>query len=259
MLQHVLRPFVQLTGNDTVSSVLQRFTRSPYSKCLVRPFHKAYALNEREMTRPLDSFESLHDLFTRSIRQELRPIDDAPTSFVSPADSVATSFGTLDTTDSFTIKGHTYSLTDLFGDEAHAAPYHEGSFAIFYLSPQHYHHFHYPVDGTIVNRYALGNVSYPVNSLGLTYGDAPFKTNYRIITELQTTYGRVAVVKVGALNVNTIDLYPSNGVATKGDDFGFFSFGSTVVVLIDSTTPFHWTLSPDEDVRVGERVGQWDV
>ena len=48
------------------------------------------------------------------------------------------------------------------------------TFYCFYLSPADYHRIHSPIDGEVLRQYTLGQKSYPVNQLGLTYG----KTNF---------------------------------------------------------------------------------
>ena len=55
----------------------------------------------------------------------------------------------------------------------------------FYLSPADYHRIHSPIDGAVLRQYTLGNTSYPVNRLGLTYGKKPISHNYRQVTELK--------------------------------------------------------------------------
>ncbi|MFD0944258.1 archaetidylserine decarboxylase [Savagea faecisuis] len=257
MKQKLFQSFVRLTGNEKISHFLQGFTSSPLSKPLIRPFQKIYSITDAEMVRPVASYETLNEFFTRSIDMNLRPIDQHSNAIVSPVDADLTAAGPLHEGTRFTIKGKTYSIDEVFGSKKIASSYENGYYYIFYLSPQHYHHFHHPIDGTIRNRYALGSTSYPVNQLGLTYGDEPFHTNYRLITELDTNYGNIAIVKVGALNVNSVQLYCANEHVEKGKDFGHFSFGSTVVLFLSHQPSFESTVDVGSAVHVGEKVGQW--
>ncbi|UZM98464.1 phosphatidylserine decarboxylase [Lysinibacillus sp. MHQ-1] len=68
----------------------------------------------------------------------------------------------------------------------------------FYLSPADYHRIHSPIDGEVLRQYTLGQKSYPVNQIGLTYGKKPISHNYRLVTELKTAHNQqVAFIKVG--------------------------------------------------------------
>ena len=88
--------------------------------------------------------------------------------------------------DTFMSKNQSYSLTKIFGDKKERRFIKMVIIIILYLSPSHYHHFHFPISGTIISRYALGSISYPVNNLGLRLGNSPFSTNHRLISELET-------------------------------------------------------------------------
>lgn len=206
---------------------------------------------------PMSEYRSLNDYFTRSLKEGRRPVDPDPLSLISPVDGVLSSAGPVDKQHRFLVKDRLYSLEKLFGDARHAAPYTDGYFFLFYLSPQHYHHFHYPVDGMLINRYALGTTSYPVNDFGLRLKQDVFTSNYRIISEIDSQFGRIAVVKVGALNVNSIQIASSDKECRKGDNFGHFSFGSTVILFVENKDVLHPTNRYCTEVKVGDKIGVW--
>lgn len=253
----LFKAFVELTGHPLSSAVLKTFTRSRLSRPFIQPFSQFYQINEKEMVRPIDTYDSLHSFFTRDLKEDVRSIDRSPHSLVSPVDGIINGMGTVQDGQTFHIKNRIYHLADIFGDERIAERYRNGYFYILYLSPSHYHHFHYPLDGTITSRYALGNVSYPVNDLGLQHGDRPFSTNYRIISEMQTSFGNLAIVKVGALNVNSIQIRNASKVARKGEDFGYFSFGSTVILFLEHRPDFQPIIEDKAEVKVGQPIGHW--
>ena len=209
------------------------------------------------MEYPLSHYKSLQDLFTRNLKEGARSIDSTPNTLISPVDGCLSAVGKVDENDTFMIKNQSYSLTKIFGDENKAATYKNGSFFILYLSPSHYHHFHYPISGTVMSRYALGSISYPVNNIGLRFGKSPFSTNHRLISELETEFGKVAIVKVGALNVNSIHLRSSSKACEKGAEFGHFSFGSTVILFIEDNGSFTPTVTKNSEVVVGQPIGEW--
>ena len=97
-----------------------------------------------------------------------------------------------------------------------------------------YHRMHSPMDGVVVKQYVLGQKSYPVNQLGLTYGRNPLSHNYRMVSEIQYNgEQRYAFIKVGAMFVNSIELTNTTTQWRKGEEVGYFSFGSTVVMLFE--------------------------
>ncbi|MEN2466664.1 phosphatidylserine decarboxylase [Ornithinibacillus sp. FSL M8-0202] len=253
----LLKSLVELTGNPISSTVLKSFTKSPLSRPLIGPFSKIYGIDTQEMKYPISHYKNLHSFFTRSLKENVRPIDPSPNTLISPVDAVISDFGRVSSDYTFSIKNRPYSASEIFGDVKKADRYKDGYFYVLYLSPSHYHRIHYPVDGTLVSRYALGEKSFPVNNLGMKYGNNPLSTNYRIISELSTRFGRVAVVKVGALNINSIQLYHSSETCLKGEELGYFSFGSTVVLFIEKNDSFHSKIHTDSEVKVGESIGEW--
>ncbi|WJY28013.1 MULTISPECIES: archaetidylserine decarboxylase [Sporosarcina] len=257
MKKRLLKKFVELTGSPVASALLRQISASRLSRPLISVYSKAYCIDESEIEHPRTSYGSLQHYFTRRLRTGARPFDPSPEALVSPADGFLSSFGRVEDGHQFTIKGHTYSINQIFMDEQRASQYKNGWYFVFYLSPADYHHFHYPADGTVTSRYALGTVSYPVNGFGLTHGDRPFETNYRLITELSSQFDKLALVKVGALNVNSVQLYSSDKQAVKGEDFGFFSFGSTILLFTAGDSPFTPAVGHPGPVRTGETIGYW--
>lgn len=257
MKKKLFKAFVELTGHPISSTLLKTFTRSSLSKRINQQFSNVYQLNEQEFEKNITSYNSLHELFTRSLQPGARPIDTNDRQLISPVDGVLSHLGNVNEQRTFHIKNQSYHIETLFGDKKIADTYENGFFALFYLSPRHYHHFHFPMDGKLVRRYALGKVSYPVNDLGLRLGKQPLTSNYRIISELQTEFGKLAIVKVGALNVNSIELYNSSSICKKGIDFGYFSFGSTVMLFLERHEAFQWTATIQDEIQVGVPIGQW--
>lgn len=257
MKKTLFKYFVELTGNPVASNLLKSVTTSRLSRPLIQPFVNTYRINETEMEHPISHYDSLQALFTRQLKEGSRQIDVTSNTIISPVDGVLSGVGKINADQTFLIKNHRYKLNEIMGTETKAATYKDGYYYIFYLSPSHYHHFHYPIDGEVVSRYALGGVSYPVNNLGLRLGQSPFSTNHRLISEVSTVFGNVAIVKVGALNVNSIQLNSSSKECIKGQDFGYFSFGSTVILFIENHPDFTLTVSLETEVKMGQTVGEW--
>lgn len=257
MKKTVLKYFTELTGHPISSSILKKITSSRVSRPLIKPFVKTYCINEEEAEFPLSHYDSLQAYFTRNLKIGSRPIDLDPAQLTSPVDGYLKASGTIQDDQTFFIKDHLYSIKQIMGDGKRANPYKDGFFYIFYLSPSHYHHFHYPIDGKLTNRYALGTVSYPVNDLGLNFGERPFETNFRLISEIHSKHGKIAMIKVGALNVNSIHINDSSTTCSKGKEFGHFSFGSTVILFVEKNNSFKPTIPSSHEVVVGQSVGEW--
>jgi phosphatidylserine decarboxylase len=256
MIQPFYRLLIELTNGRWTSVLLKRFARSRVSRFIVPSFAKIYHLNQEEMEKGLHEFPTLHDLFTRTLKKEARVIDNNPDSVVSPVDAVIEDVGTIKETSEIVVKGKVYSIEEMVGDKELLTKYLNGTYMILYLSPTHYHRIHSPVTGMITKQWALGGKSYPVNRWGLKYGVKTLSKNYRVISEVKTEYGHVAVVKVGAMFVNSIETTHKGSKLEKGGEMAYFSFGSTVVLLFEKgifqTIP---TIHTPYDIKVGEKIG----
>lgn len=258
MRKYLFKHFVELTGNPVLSSALRSFSKSRLSQPIVRPFVKTFGIKTDEMEYPISSYKNLHALFTRRLTDHIRPIDESKTTLVSPVDAIAKDMGKISAEQTFYIKDRLYRLDDILGDAKRAADYQSGYYYVFYLSPRHYHRIHYPIKGTLISRYALGEKSFPVNDLGIRYGDHLFSTNYRIMSEIATNFGKLNFIKVGALNINSIDLINTATDFEKGDELGYFSFGSTVILLLEHHPQFIPTIELNAEVEVGQTIGKWE-
>jgi phosphatidylserine decarboxylase len=252
----VYRSFVELTGSPLVSNVIKTFATSKWSKKIVPSFARTFQINQVEMDKQLHEYESLHQFFIRSLKRGARQIHAGENSLVSPVDGVLAKFGKVTGNNTFHVKGQDYSLNEMVGSEENAEKYKSGTYLILYLSPRHYHRIHSPVSGTVISQNIYGKKSYPVNEAGLTYGVRPLSKNYRVVTEMDCNGKTIAVVKVGALNINTIETTHETNELKKGEEIGYFSFGSTVVLLLEpGTCELLPQLRENREVKMGEKIG----
>ncbi|MEN1967144.1 phosphatidylserine decarboxylase [Lentibacillus sp. N15] len=259
MLKKLFTCFVELTGNQLASTLLKTYTRSSLSRPLIRPFLTIYGINQDEIELPIHHYKSLHAFFTRRLITNTRPVDLSESALIAPVDGIVSDMGKITGKDQrFTIKNQHYTVSDVLGGKNEESTYQNGYFYILYLSPRHYHRIHYPINGQLLHRYALGGTSFPVNNLGLRWGKAPFSTNYRIISELSTAFGRMAMIKIGALNINSIHLLHAQDTFNKADEVGYFSFGSTVVLFIEQNSHFQPAVIPGTEVAMGQTIGEWN-
>ncbi|MBU9672845.1 phosphatidylserine decarboxylase [Planococcus sp. CP5-4] len=251
MKKRLYQSMIELGNGKASSTVLKRFAQSAISRKFIPGFINAYNIELGDIDRPNEQYTSLHDFFTRRLKMDARPIADV--GLVSPVDGRLEIHGAIQNDSQFKVKDIEYSLAELLGSEQMAARYANGQYAILYLSPADYHRIHSPVDGQVVKQYMLGEKSYPVNRLGLTYGKSPISGNRRLITELETPHGRVLVVKVGAMYVNSIELTAFGSEWIKGQEVAYFSFGSTVALFFEGGhLQFDTKINDGDRVKVGE-------
>lgn len=254
--QSLYRFLIELTNGKWTSSILEKFAKSKVSKYLIPSFAKAYNINLDEMAISLTEFPTLHDFFIRKLIDEARPIHNESNSVVSPVDAVVEDIGQITRNMMLEIKGKSYSLFDMLGSDEKAKSYMNGTYILLYLSPTNYHRIHSPLSGRVIGQWTLGKKSYPVNRYGLKYGKDTLSKNYRKITEIQHDYGTAAIVKVGAMFVNSIETTYKNEHIVKGEEIAYFTFGSTVILLFNEHTfePVKEINTP-KPIKVGELLG----
>lgn len=241
-----------------------------------RGFAAAVGINlDDAALQDMGAYPSLEALFVRRLRPGARPIDGDPQAVVSPVDALVGATGLVDNGTLLQIKGRTYSLARLLGDEAEAARFEGGAFATLYLAPRDYHRIHAPVGGQVAQARLIPGSLMPVFEESLNKVDELFARNERIITYLDTPrHGRVAVIKVGATLVGRIKVayddtlvgnarssknrlvtYKIPKIIAKGGDLGTFELGSTVVVLAERDQMDLTPLKFGQRVFVGGRIG----
>jgi len=221
----------------------------PVLEAAIRTFAKTYGVDLAESEKDISDFRTFQEFFTRRLRPGLRPVDDAPDVVPAPCDGVISAFGPLGRGTLIQAKGIEYSLDALLGGSADADPYRGGCYAVVYLAPHNYHRVHSPWLGDIVHwRYVPGAL-FPVNRLGLQQVHGLFARNERIVAHCQTEFGPAAMVMVGATcvghmrtcftSLRTNEGKPGSGLQQvepriaqqRGDEFGVFEMGSTVVLV----------------------------
>lgn len=254
MKKYLYQRAIELTNGAFTSNLIRQFSQSKTSRRFIPGYIKAYQISVDEVEEPVATFPTLHEFFVRKLSESSRPVSNA--SVVSPVDGKIEIIGDLQDGTQFLVKNQYYSLEDLLGTGTLAERYQAGKYAVMYLSPADYHRIHSPADGKVKKQYVLGKKSYPVNGAGLHYGKAPISGNYRMITELETAFGRMLVVKVGAMFVNSIELTETGSDWKKGSEVGYFSFGSTVVLFFEKDSiKFVEDMSAGHRIKVGEAVG----
>jgi phosphatidylserine decarboxylase len=171
---------------------------------------------------------------------------------ISPCDALISECSSIDDNLAMQIKGMSYNVDELLGDkisdEAKRAV-HNGDYCNWYLSPKDYHRYHIPFDAQILQAVYIPGKLYPVNMPALKNVASLFVENERVVLECMANNKRFFMIMVGALNVGKMQISFAPQIQTnasvdevqsykfdnlhvkKGDDFGCFEMGSTIVML----------------------------
>ena len=224
----------------------------PIMRFAIRAFARAFGVDASESERPIESYPTFTEFFTRRLKPGLRPIapGEGP---VSPVDGTVGECGIVTAGKMLQAKGKEYTLAELFGGPdaaAQAQRFEGGTFVTIYLAPYNYHRIHAPLGGSITGYTVVPGNLWPVNAEGVQNIEKLFCVNERLTTLIESPRGPCAVVKVGATNVGRIRaLYAdviTNAAATRevqretlatpvaverGGELAMFEMGSTVVLL----------------------------
>lgn len=255
MLKYFYRFLIDLTNNIYISSVVRSYTTSKLSRKLIPSFIKVFKINESEIEKNISEYNSLHEFFVRTLKKDARQINEDSTSVVSPVDGYVEDMGIITEEKNILVKGQHFSIRKMLGNDQAFEKYIDGVFIIIYLSPKDYHRIHSPVTGKVISQWELGGKSYPVNKWGLKYGRSPLSENYRKISEIDCDGGHVVLAKVGALLINSVTLTHKNDFLEKGDEIGYFSFGSTVILLFEKDSFAANYSIQNQSVKMGQKIG----
>jgi phosphatidylserine decarboxylase len=215
-------------------------------------------------------FRSVHDCFTRELKDGARPIEARLDILVSPCDAIVGSCGSMAGTELYQIKGFPYTLQDLLCDRHLVEAHRNGRYVTLRLTSSMYHRFHAPHDCHVEQATYISGDTWNVNPIALRRIEKLFCKNERAVirTTLTATGQPITLVPVAAILVASIRLhfidvllglkhrganvFSCDARFKKGDEMGWFQHGSTIIVF----APDGFSLC--ENVREGAmiRVGQ---
>jgi phosphatidylserine decarboxylase len=227
----------------------------PTSVDRIPAFVEAFGVDMDEAERPIGTYASFNDFFTRRLRPHARPVDPAPGALVSPGDGRLLVFPALAAGARLPIKGARSTLADLLGSAAEAKPFLGGSAAILRLAPQDYHRFHFPARGTAGPARLIPGRYHALDPLALAREPDLHCRNKRAVTVLHTPeFGRIAMVEVGAIAVGTIVQTYRPGRVQRGQEKGYFAYGGSTVVLLFEPEALGFDADLVEDAAAGIEV-----
>jgi phosphatidylserine decarboxylase len=194
-------------------------------------------------------FRSLHDCFTRELKDGARPIDQRPNRLISPCDGLVGACGRVSLGSVLQAKGSPYTLTDLLADAALARYYEGGQYATLRLTSSMYHRFHAPADCRVEQITYIAGDTWNVNPIALKRVARLFCRNERavircrlaasdkILTLVPVAAILVASIRLRFLNVllhlryRGPNVIPCDATLQRGEEMGWFEHGSTIIVF----------------------------
>jgi phosphatidylserine decarboxylase len=190
-----------------------------------------------------------------------------------------------------TLKSHISSATTTNNAEYHAqyersilsnpldnCLYH----CVIYLAPGDYHRFHSPADWQVSFRRHFPGELFSVNPAVARWLQGLFSLNERAVYYGQWKYGFFSMTAVGATNVGSIKVYMDGDLTTnnkkstlvekdlekdfstsdkearhvsRGELFGEFNLGSTIVLIFEAPKNFQFNVHQNEKVFYGNHLG----
>jgi phosphatidylserine decarboxylase len=155
-----------------------------------------------------EAYETFEDFFIRKHAPGARPIYemDDPTKAVIVSDSRAVVYPTVEATRKLWIKGNEFTIANLIRDKDRAERWDDAAVASFRLSPQDYHRFHSPVEGTVKWFKQIPGYYYQVDPVALQSSVNVLTENARCCVALESKeFGDVLFVAIGATDVGTVE------------------------------------------------------
>jgi phosphatidylserine decarboxylase len=194
-------------------------------------------------------FDSLHDCFTRELKEGARPVDPDPAVLTSPCDGIIGAAGRVLDGTVLQAKGFPYPVADLVGDPQLAARYRNGSYVTLRLTSSMYHRFHAPHDLRVERVTYISGDTWNVNPIALKRIERLFCKNERAAIECRllqsghlVTLVPVAAILVASIRLRFLDVrlhlryqgpnrIDCHAQVAKGEEMGWFEHGSTIIVF----------------------------
>lgn len=256
---------------------IMRIKWKPLKNLLINKISKTYQINMQEAeSNNLDDYTDFNAFFTRKLKADVRPIDSNPKSIISPVDGAISQCGNISEDRVFQAKGFEFSIQELLAcDKKTSDSFKNGQFTTIYLSPKDYHRMHAPVDCEVTKTVHIPGRLFSVAKWTAENIPRLFARNERLVCYMDTEFGQIAYILVGAIFVSSMETV-FNGVVTppyakkvqevplightllkKGDEVGRFNMGSTVILLFPpSTVCLDSQLKENTIVKLGEKIAK---
>jgi phosphatidylserine decarboxylase len=215
-------------------------------------------------------FDSLHDCFTRELKEGARPVDPDPSVLTSPCDGIIGACGQVVDGMVLQAKGFPYSVADLVGDPELAERYRNGSYVTLRLTSSMYHRFHAPHDLRVEKVTYISGDTWNVNPIALKRIERLFCKNERAAIECRlartghlVTLVPVAAILVASIRLRFLDIrlhlnyqgpnrIECNAGLGKGEEMGWFEHGSTIIVFAPPGVSLRAQWAAGDLIRMGQ-------
>jgi phosphatidylserine decarboxylase len=274
----------QLTGQENLNFLLtNRIPRRWLTLCVGRlskvrnPLVRDTSIAIWKLFSDLDlsearktHFDSLHDCFTRELKEGARPVDPDPDVLTSPCDGIIGACGQVVDGLVLQAKGFPYAVVDLVGDPALAERYRNGTYVTLRLTSSMYHRFHAPADLRVEKVTYISGDTWNVNPIALKRIERLFCKNERAAIECRLertgqllTLVPVAAILVASIRLRFIDVtfhlkyqgpnrIDCNARVLKGQEMGWFEHGSTIIVFAPPGMTLCEQRTAGETIRMGQ-------
>lgn len=233
------------------------------------------ALNEDEAEFPIEDYRTLNAVFTRGLKPECRPIPETDSQYLVPCDSRVQETGLIDHETILTAKGIEYTLSSLC-PEMETARYHNGRYAILFLSPADCHRVFTPQAGRVEEAMHVPGYRLLVHPPFQRKEYPTFTLNERMAFRLETPLGSCLVIMVAGWGVGDITLpwdadfrCSSRTVTRKRYDvpvelgpcgwLATFNLGSTAIVITEPNSCSEVLVTEDEKLKYGQPLFHFPV
>ena len=254
-----------------------------YSRCFECDLSEAGKQDLRE-------YANLGDFFKRELIPGCRPIESG--DIVSPSDGTIVHFGRVDREHVEQVKGVKYSLPAFLGPQSWSKErgskqdqeYHQKLISrpgnalyhcVIYLAPGDYHRFHSPAEWTVRFRRHFSGKLISIRPTFMSWIEDLFTINERVAYIGKWAYGFFSMTAVGATNVGSVRVYFDEKLKTnrflsfpgsfkdqklhavtksRGDPFGEFNLGSTIVLIFEAPADFECNVTPGQKIRYGQKL-----
>jgi phosphatidylserine decarboxylase len=225
-------------------------------------------LSEAKQTK----FKSMHDCFTRELKEGARSIDNDAKVLVSPCDAIVGACGSIVGDELLQIKGFPYTLDDLLCDRDLTKLYRDGQYVTLRLMSSMYHRFHAPHDCVVERLAYISGDTWNVNPVALKRVEKLFCKNERAVirTRLAATGHVITLTPVAAILVASMRFHFINVLLNirhagpnifscaakfrKGEEMGWFQHGSTIIVFAPKGFDLCDEVREGARIRMGERL-----
>jgi phosphatidylserine decarboxylase len=217
-------------------------------------------------------FKSVHDCFTRELKDGARPIDPDPRVLVSPCDAIVGACGRVREGTVLQAKGFPYPLLDLLGDAELVRYYRDGEYATLRLTSSMYHRFHAPGDCRVEQVNYISGDTWNVNPIALKRVERLFCKNERAVIRCRLRPGGalvtlvpVAAILVASMRLKFIDVLmhlryrgpnviPCDVGLRRGEEMGWFEHGSTIIVFAPPGLSLSDSVHEGGRIRMGQAL-----